>query len=275
MAFLKFTVRRIRQLAALAVLVVVIMVVLLQFDRSLQRTSYITGWTLLTVVGFLTAFNMRKKLPFLAVLGSARAWTQLHIYFGFVVVILFLFHINFRIPDGTFERWLAGLFLLVSASGFYGLYISRVIPKKLTAVPDEVVFERIPALRNRLSADARNIVFQCAQQAPALAEFYVERLARFFEGPRNVLYFAMPSGRLKRTLMRELDNIDRYLPEDSRAPSQELKDLICRKDDLDFHLAMQGRLKLWLFVHIGTTYGLLIMILMHTVLVHAFHGGLR
>lgn len=271
--FLRFMVRRIRQLAALATLLAVVAWVVAQLDQSLYRTSFITGWTLLGLVGLLMSYNLRKKLTFLPFLGSSRAWMQIHIYFGLAAVVVFLFHIGLRIPNGKFETLLASLFLVVSVSGFYGLYITRVIPKKLTAVHQEVIFERIPSLRQQIRQQAREIAVQSATLAPAIADFYVQRLASFFEGRRSLLYYALPTGHTRRSLMREMNSLDRYLPENGRQSSEQLKDLISRKDDLDFHQAMQGRLKIWLFVHIAATYGMLVLAVFHTILVHAFHGG--
>ena len=269
---IRFLARRLRQLVAIALLLGVVAFLVAQLDRSLHRTPFITGWTLLGVVGLLMSYNLRKRLTFLPFLGSSRAWMQIHIYFGFTAVVIFLFHIGFRLPDGKFESLLAILFLFVSVSGFYGLYITRVVPRKLTSVNEEVVFERIPSMRSQIQKQAREISVNCAKLAPAVADFYLQRLAAFFEGRRSVLYYALPTGHLKRSLMRELNNIDRYLSKTGRQPSEELKNLISRKDDLDFHQAMQGRLKLWLFVHIATTYGMLVLAVFHVVLVHAFHG---
>lgn len=271
---IQFAVRRIRQLAALAILIAVVAWLLSQLDRTLHRTSFITGWSLIGVIGLLTCYNLRKRLAFLPFLGSSRAWMQIHIYFGFVAVVVFLFHIGFRVPDGKFEILLASLFMFVSVSGFYGLYITRVVPKKLTAVKEEVIFERIPGIRFQLREQAKEITTSCAKLAPALVDFYLEKLATFFESKRGMVYYAIPNGRWKRSLIRELNNMDRYLPEDGRKPSQQLKELISRKDDLDFHHAMQGRLKIWLFGHIASTYGMLVLAIFHTVLVHSFHGGL-
>ena len=42
--------------------------------------------------------------------------------------------------------------------------------------------------------------------------------------------------------------------------------LINTKNNLDFQLAGQRLLKLWLFVHIPMTYGLLLFALLHAVL---------
>jgi hypothetical protein len=44
---------------------------------------------------------------------------------------------------------------------------------------------------------------------------------------------------------------------------------------LDYHRALQLALKLWLFVHIPLTYGLLIFTALHIVLVFGFSGGAR
>jgi hypothetical protein len=49
--------------------------------------------------------------------------------------------------------------------------------------------------------------------------------------------------------------------------------LVRRKDDLDFHDARQKILKLWLFGHIGLTYALVLLALVHGLLAHAFGGG--
>jgi hypothetical protein len=43
---------------------------------------------------------------------------------------------------------------------------------------------------------------------------------------------------------------------------------------LDFQAAMQWRLKMWLFAHIGLTYPLLMLAVLHGWLAHLFDGGL-
>jgi hypothetical protein len=49
--------------------------------------------------------------------------------------------------------------------------------------------------------------------------------------------------------------------------------LIRRRDDLDFHSALQWRLKVWLFVHIGLTYPLVALACFHGWLAQLFDGG--
>ena len=63
------------------------------------------------------------------------------------------------------------------------------------------------------------------------------------------------------------------LSDQEQAACERLFALVRRKDDLDFHEARQRLLKLWLFVHIGLTYALVLLALLHGLLAHAFRGG--
>jgi hypothetical protein len=70
-----------------------------------------------------------------------------------------------------------------------------------------------------------------------------------------------------------MQDLRRYLSDDEQTGCERLFTLVRRKDDLDFHDARQKTLKLWLFVHIGLTYALILLATLHAVLAHAFHGG--
>ncbi len=77
-----------------------------KFGRALPDYAFLTGWILLVAMLVLTFYNARKKLPFLP-LGNSETWLQIHIYLGFFTVLLFLIHLNFRLPHGWFEITLA------------------------------------------------------------------------------------------------------------------------------------------------------------------------
>ena len=72
-----------------------------------------------------------------------------------------------------------------------------------------------------------------------------------------------PTSALRRALMREMQDLRRYLSDQEQAACERLFALVRRKDDLDFHEARQKLLKLWLFVHIGLTYALVLLALLH------------
>lgn len=266
--------RRRRNLLVAASVVLLIGVWVYLQEQNLRNTSFSTGYLLMGCLLFLAAFNLRKMMPFLTQLGSAKAWMQLHIYVGFSTFAFFAFHIGFSIPSGMFESVLAGLYLTVAMSGVYGLYATRVFPKRLAALPEEVIFENIPSLRQQIAQQTKSLVLTACKSSDVLARFYANRLMEFFEQPRSLAYLVNPSGRLRRQLMAEIHEMNRFLGENEREVGGQLSDFVRQKDDLDYHYAIQGRLKIWMFVHVGLTYSLLIAAIVHGLLAHGFHGGL-
>jgi hypothetical protein len=166
------------------------------------------------------------------------------------------------------------LYLIVFGSGLLGLFWTRTIPRRLSAVGEQVIFEQIPLLRRLLIRQIHELLFQSSSKSVVLCRFYVQRLAGFFEQSRPVSYMVRPSGHACRELLSEIEDLDRYLSPPHRDIGRKLAEMVRRKDDLDYHLALQGRLKIWLFAHIGLTYSLVAVAIVHGVMVHAFHGGL-
>jgi hypothetical protein len=223
---------------------------------------------------FLAAYNVRKRLPFLPI-GKSSTWLQWHIYTGIGSVGLFALHAGVHWPTGILNYTVAVLYLATAASGFIGLYLTRTIPPQLARVGEQVIFERIPALRSQVQKQANQIVLDsvAASGATTLADFYSSRLYAFFYRSRGTSYFARPTSALRRSLMGELQASRRYLSEHEQAASERLFALVRRKDNLDFHEARQRLLKLWLFLHIGLTYSLVVLAVLHGVLALAFRGG--
>ena len=249
-----------------------------RWSPELPNYAYLSGWVLMTVMILLALYNMRKRLPFLS-LGSSEAWLQVHVYAGFFTVVLFLIHLNFRMPTGWFEGVLAWLYLLVTGSGIVGLFFSRVLPRRLATRGGEVIYEKIPALRHALRQEAEALALAGGASPVAtssvIADFYLLHLHDFFQGPKYFWPHLFNSRRPLNALMREVDDVRGYLNEAERATLQKLSDLVRRKDGLDYHYSLQLVLKLWLFVHIPLTYSLLLWTLAHIVLVFAFSGGAR
>lgn len=243
-------------------------------ESSLARTSYATGYTLYAAVAFLAAYQLRKRLPGLP-LGSSRNWLQAHLVVAILSGGLFYLHLAGRWPDGWVEVTLAATYLGTFGSGVVGFYLTRTIPKQLARTGEQFVYERIPRLRAAVRQEARGVVLEAvhATGATTLADFYVGRLHGFFQRPRALRYPLRPTMASRKRLFNELSAVDRFLTESERTASERLFALIRRKDDLDFHAARQGLLKVWLFAHIGLTWSLLLLGLGHGVLVLAFRGG--
>jgi hypothetical protein len=237
---------------------------------------YLTGWCLLAMVAYLTAYNVRKRLSFLP-LVSSRAWMRAHTWLGMLAGLVFLLHIRARLPGGPLEAILAALFVAVTLSGIVGWWLSRVLPPRLTSAGGEVPFERIPVIRRAIRERAEALIVAGIPTAGAttLADFYSARLSGFLKGPSNFAPHLFGSSHTLNALLADLGQVQRYLSDSEKKTAAELAALLREKDALDLHWATQLLLKGWLFVHIPLTYGMLVFIVVHVALVYGFSGGAR
>jgi hypothetical protein len=245
-------------------------------EPSHPHMDYLTGWSLFALIIYLTAYNARKKLSFLP-LVSSRAWLRVHSWVGMLAALVFLLHLQMRLPAGPFEAALAALFVAVTLSGIAGWWLSRALPERLTSAGGEVPYERIPVIRRALRERAEALVLAGipAAGATTLADFYAARLSDFFKGPANFGPHLVGSSRTVNSLLEDLGQVQRYLSDGERKTAAELAALLREKDTLDLHWSMQLVLRGWLFVHIPLTYGMLVFIAVHVVLVYAYSGGAR
>lgn len=252
--------------------VLLLLYFLLEF--RFPRLTFVSGWVLLGLMLLLTAYNGRKKLPFLPV-ASSEGWLQVHIYVGWLAALIFCMHLRFRFPTGIFESILALLFVLVTLSGIGGLWLSRALPRRLTALGGEVIFERIPFERKALREKARALALGSVSKSKSttMADYYANELDSYFARPRYFLEHLMNSEIQFNRLLRRTTELNRFLSGDERADMEEIIKLIRAKFLLDHHYSLQMALKLWLFIHIPLTYGLLVFSALHVALVYAFSSA--
>jgi len=245
-------------------------------EASLGHASFLTGYVMMVSVVFLAALNWRKKLSFIP-LGKAGTWLRIHIAVGFFVIGAFAMHAGWSLPSGWFESVLYVVFALTTASGFVGLFISRQYPLRLSKLREEYLYERIPAFRAEVRRQAHDIVLNLVQDTAAdtVADFYTQELSAFFVKPRGLIYFLRPTSGLRNELQARLTSLARYCSPKEQETRQQLSRLIDRRDDLDYHSALQGQLKWWLFGHIALTYILLALSSIHVIVAHAFQGVVR
>jgi len=230
----------------------------------LRRAGLVTGLMLFAVVILLTLFNARKKLPFLPLL-RASAWMQVHIYVGLLSCVLFLLHAGWRIPRGGLETALALLFYLVSASGVAGLAISRWLPSRMTLLGENVIFERIGALRTAVRCEVEEIVVESVAktQSSTIADFYELKLRKYFSRRCFFWHHIAGYGEPLFKLLSEVQAVDRYLNAEERGIMTRIVEQIHVKNNLDYQQARQGLLKSWLFVHIPLTYSMILVAVVH------------
>ena len=265
-----------RQINTVAILIIgaVLLLIYHLFGFRFPRLVFVSGWALLGLMLFLTAYNGRKKLPFLPV-ATSETWLEIHIYMGLLAAMIFGMHLSFRLPTGIFENILALLFMLVTVSGLVGLWISRTFPKRLTTRGKEVIFEQIPSERRRLHQRARELALLAVDKtrSTTIADFYSATLEEFFAKPTNFWSHLVESKVKPNRVLNRVNEVKRYLNEDERQIMTEISQLVEAKNDLDYHYSLQMMLKLWLFTHIPLTYGLLVFSAVHVALVYAFSSA--
>ncbi len=242
-------------------------------SQRLGHPAFLSGGTLFACLLLLPLIGLRRRFPMLP-LGTMSTWVQVHLYTGLFALVAYLLHVPRVVADGIFEGGLSWLFLGVSASGFYGLFVSRTAPRRLTAVPGNYRFGQIGWHRQRIAELASGMLhdLQSTPAAEVLGTFYQENLHPFFTSRPGFAYVALPTGTRRRRLLAGLGRIDRYLEADTQQAAGRLAALIRMRDDLDYHFALQLRLRLWVVFHAVLSLALLLASTVHLLLVLRFAG---
>lgn len=268
-----YTRRRVIALAILSVLTIAFLVFFDGYRVTLRNPNTLSGWFFLAVMVFLALFNVRKKFP-VPPLGSGRFWLQVHIYGGAFTLVPYFFHAGFEIPTGVIERSLALLYFIVVISGFIGLAITRILPRRLTSRGEEVVFERLPEHRRKIRLAVEKLAEDSIveTQSTTISRFYTERLRDFFGGPRHTLRHLFEIAPPLNRMIAQIEDQYRYLNDEEKQILQRIAEYVRQKDRLDYQYALQLALKSWLFVHIPLTNGLFVLVIVHVWLAHAYSG---
>ncbi|QDT06070.1 hypothetical protein K227x_44770 [Rubripirellula lacrimiformis] len=264
---LTFRMRRKVSLIVTAIaLAVVYCIAQIQAGR-LAHASFFTGFTVLASILLLVLLGVRRRLPILP-LGTVATWTQIHLYMGLFAFGVYAMHVPMLVAGGIFESGLSIVFLLVTCSGFYGIYASRTLPKRLTAVDGQHRFDHVGWHRAQIAKSARQLLDNVHEHSGmrVLGSFYTHYLNPFFESRPSLAYVMMPTGLRRRRLLGGLKELDRYLEDESRGTAGRLAALVRRRDDLDYQYALQLRLRLWVVVHSVFSIALVAAALVHAVI---------
>lgn len=271
--------RQVRTLLLFVGLAVVVDALIVLHERlapNYPLLPYLSGWIVFGLCLYLTAFNARKKLPFLPFV-AARHWLNVHLYGGLLAAVICIVHVRGRWPSGGLQFLLCWLFIAVTWSGIFGWWLSRQMPGRLSTLGGEVIYERVPLVLRRLRerAEAISVATVEPSGAATLAEFYTHELSPHFAAPADFWAHLVASRRPLKVKLQRLTDRRRYLTAIELVAADELADLLRQKDQLDAQRAGQLLLKTWLFVHIPLTYAMLIFTVVHIVVVYAFSGGAK
>jgi len=246
------------------------------YDASLRHARFLDGWILaIAMAGQLLLHFYRKQI--IPLPGRENSWSVFHIYSGIFVVAIFAMHTSYSLPDTHLEWVLWALFLLVAASGIVGAYLTRVIPHRLEDHGGRLALESFGVLRSELARRAAVLSYGSRQSgnASAIVSVYEDKLFDFFRKPKNSWSHLQNSRQPMKSLMFELDAVEAGLDTGTLRTMHEIKGLVERKNRLDFQYAHESALKIWLFVHVPATYGLLVLTVLHVLTIYAFRSGVE
>ena len=270
---ISFRHRRLVALTATVIAMLIVAVIARVQETRLANTAIFTGATLLASILLLGGLGMRRRLPMLPLLSVA-TWTQIHIYTGLFAAGIYFLHVPAVIAGGVFECGLSMVFLLVTASGIYGIYASRSLPKRLTSVNGQHRFDRVSWHRGQIARSAEGLIEGLQEQTAVrvLGSFYTNYLSAFFHSRPSLAYVMVPTGVRRRRLLSGLQELDRYLEDEGRQTAGRFAALVRHRDDLDYQYALQLRLRLWLVVHSCLSIALIAGGIVHAVIAWRFVG---
>lgn len=244
------------------------------YDLSLRDPRYLDGWMLFAGMALQLLFHVRKSIPSLSTISDP-AWTQIHIVGGYVVLGAFAAHTSAALPNSQFEWALWLTFVLVVLSGIFGSYLMIAIPLKLEQHALSIEFDDIKGMRMKLARRLESLVSSLEDEKSlrTIWDMYTTTLRSFFNKPRNIFAHLNGSQLSTKRINQEIQAAELVVDEPGRKVLQSIKTLVAEKDRLDFQYANRGLLRMWTFVHVPATYGLIVLTLIHVAIVYAFSTG--
>jgi hypothetical protein len=103
-------------------------------------------------------------------LGAAKVWMRLHVWFGLICLPIILVHAGFGF-GGPLTTVTLVLFLLVTASGVWGLIMQQWLPQKILAeIPGETVASQTDEAMKWHATEADRLVRQLVETPPEFDE---------------------------------------------------------------------------------------------------------
>ena len=252
------------------------------YANGLRDPRYLDGWVLACGMAMQVSFRIAKTVGLSP--KSALRWRKIHIFAGYLVIAAFISHSDFTLPDTGFEWALWTGFVLVTLSGIFGTYLVWSLQAK-SLIDEGVSYDRISTLREELELAFLIAVDEIDPPSAAIdlpgvpydawiRELYATHLGDFFRGPRNFTAHLIGSQRPLTRLTDAIDNLSRYVDQQSQGKLAAIKSMVVKKDRLDFAHVYLGLTKVWLLVHVPVTYSLIVLTVLHVFVVYAFSSGI-
>lgn len=257
--------------------------------------SSVPGFTFGVIGGAIIIFEfllwLRRKVRVWHV-GAAQTWLRAHIWLGLLCVPLLILHSGLRF-GGTLTTAVMALFILVVASGIWGLLLQNVLPRlMIEAAPVDTAFAPMESLVDDLATIGDQVVTATSgvkaeaavihsaativavgkmprvhlpaaaiPEAEGLAVFYREHVAPFLRGA-NVSASPLASASSAASAFRALKA---QLPPAAHEAVDVLESLCQQRRRWNGEARVHFWLHNWLWVHYPLSVALLVLMAAHIV----------
>jgi len=222
------------------------------------------GLTLGIFAAAIIAFEMllwpRKQLRGHR-LGRARVWMRWHVWLGLISVPLAVAHAGFRF-GGPLTTAVLALFLVVIASGVWGLAMQQLLPHRLLhGFASETIESEVDRVMQFHRQEADELV-ELVGGGPTepLTAFYLDEVRPYLEHGRrsgSVLRSAARAGGLFADLEARAPTV--------RTAVRRLEELCAARRQYDQQARLHGWLHNWLLVHLPLSVALCVLLVVHIV----------
>jgi len=210
-----------------------------------------------SVLILISAFYSFRKAHYDWWIGSMPTWLDLHIYLGTLALVLIVAHSGYRWHAAVPNLALLFLFLVV-VSGLVGAWIyNSAPPVKAEQLRNPVL---PAAVAERLSEIHQQLSELCSGRSKPWLALYNEVVIPLFHSRGRQPAEISPDP--------ELDNAFEFgEAEDYARARQLLQEAKTLFSELDLHLRFLRRVRLWLYVHVPVSVGLIVFSVAHVVAV--------
>lgn len=250
--------------------------------------GYTLGGVATALVLWLSWLGIRKR-SYRSRVGSVQGWTSAHVWLGLAVLPIAAMHGAFQVGWNVHTLAFA-LMTIVVLSGIYGLFAYMSLPQRMARIAGGKRRDDWLTELNRIDARLRELVQGADAHTRAVVESAIDRatlgggvIAQLFglDGSRIVDPDGDgEAGRLvpNRGQQRLIDFLSERIPHAEKRGEasmlQELLSLSGRRrmvlETLRKSIALQGRLQIWLYLHIPLTVGLLAALTVHILVVFLY-----
>jgi hypothetical protein len=250
--------------------------------------GYVLGTVGALLIVWLSVLGLRKR-SYRGRLGGVQGWTSAHVYFGTMLLLVVTLHCAGQF-GWNIHTLAYALMCLVIVSGGFGMYTYLVYPRRLSDIRSGGSREALFGELFELDKRGRELARQCEPEVQSAVLSGIARtalgggvLAQLFARDRSrFIGNAAETSDELRAAASSMPNLDQQAVIDivaARVPRankrtevatlQALLSLLSRRQAILRRLrndvALQGWLRVWLYVHVPITFGLLAALTAHIV----------